>query len=169
MTIGTLAEHLGVNPRTIRYYERVGLIPPARRSEGGYRLYAPADEERIRFIKSAQRLGLTLGEVKETLAFRERGERPCRYVAGLIEERLGEINQRLRELRAFKRDLAQLRERMRDEGGVERDGSYCHYIEHSPRAAYPSGSASGGDERVEGPQGLRGALTGRVDRAPSFG
>jgi len=136
MTIGTLAGHLGLNPRTIRYYERVGLIPPAQRSEGGYRLYTPADEDRIRFIKSAQRLGLTLGEVKETLAFRERDERPCRYVAGLIDERLGEVNQRLRELRAFKRELTQLRERMNEDDGVlERDAPYCHYIQGSTEAA----------------------------------
>lgn len=136
MTIGTLAERLGLNPRTIRYYERVGLIPPAQRSEGGYRLYTSADEDRIRFIKSAQRLGLTLGEVKETLAFRERGERPCRYVAGLIDERLGEVNRHLRELRTFKRELTQLRERMTDDDGVvERDGPYCHYIQNGPQAA----------------------------------
>lgn len=132
MTIGTLADRLGLNTRTIRYYERVGLIPPAQRSEGGYRLYMPADEDRIRFIKSAQRLGLTLGEVKETLAFRERGERPCRYVAGLIDDRLGEVNQRLRELRAFKRELTQLRERMRTDEPIERDGPYCHYIQAGP-------------------------------------
>ena len=135
MTIGTLADRLRLNPRTIRYYERVGLIPPAKRSEGGYRLYTPADEDRIRFIKSAQRLELTLGEVKETLAFRERDERPCQYVAGLIDERLGEVNQRLRELRAFKRELSQLRERMRTDDRVERDGPYCHYIHNSPQAA----------------------------------
>lgn len=135
MTIGTLADRLGLNPRTIRYYERVGLIPPAQRSAGGYRLYTPADEDRIRFIKSAQRLGLTLGEVKETLAFRERDERPCRYVAGLIDDRLGEVNQRLRELRAFKRELTQLRERMRTDEPVEHDGPYCHYIQNRPQAA----------------------------------
>lgn len=135
MTIGALAERLGLNTRTIRYYERVGLIPPAQRSAAGYRLYTTADEDRIRFIKSAQRLGLSLGEVKETLAFRERGERPCQYVAGLIDERLGEVNQRLRELRAFKRELTQLRERMRDDGVVERDAPYCHYIQDSAQPA----------------------------------
>ncbi|MDQ3769160.1 MAG: MerR family DNA-binding protein [Actinomycetota bacterium] len=88
-------------------------------------------------MKSAQRLGLSLGEVKETLAFRERDERPCQYVAGLIDERLGEVNQRLRELRAFKRELTHLRERMRDadNGVVERDAPYCHYIQDSPQAA----------------------------------
>ena len=118
MTIGRLAERLGINTRTIRYYERLGLIPPAPRTEAGYRLYDGADEERIRFIKSAQRLGFTLGEVKEALAFRERGEPPCRYVAGVIEERLGEVNQRLLELRAFKRELTELSARMRAEGEV---------------------------------------------------
>lgn len=135
MTIGELAQRLGLNPRTLRYYERIGLIPPAERTGSGYRVYSTADEERVRFIKSAQRLGLNLGEIKETLAFRERGERPCSYVAGLIDERLGEVNQRLRELRAFKRELTDLRERMRREGVVEGDAPYCHYIESVDQAA----------------------------------
>lgn len=135
MTIGKLAERLGLNPRTIRYYESVGLTPPAERTEGGYRVYSSADEDRIRFIKSAQRLGLSLGEVKETLAFRERGDRPCRYVAGLIDQRLGAVNRQLHDLRAFKRELTVLRERMRADGVVERDTPYCHYIQGADQAA----------------------------------
>ncbi len=128
MTIGRLAERLGLNTRTIRYYERLGLIPPAPRTEAGYRLYDSADEDRIRFIKTAQRLGLTLGEIKETLAFRERGEQPCEYVAGVIEQRLGEVSKRLHELQVFKRELTALRARMRA-GGVVREASYCHFIQ----------------------------------------
>lgn len=129
MTIGRLAERLGLNTRTIRYYERMGLIPPAPRTESGYRLYDGADEDRLRFIKSAQRLGLTLGEVKETLAFRERGERPCRYVADVIEARLAEVDERLRELRAVKRELGELRKRMREDDGIAREATYCHFIQ----------------------------------------
>lgn len=135
MTIGRLADRLGLNPRTIRYYERLGLIPPAERTHRGYRVYTSADEDRLRFIKSAQRVGLTLGEVKETLAFRERGERPCRYIAGVIDQRLGEVNQRLAELRTFKRELTELSNRMHTDGVAERDARYCHYIEAVDDAA----------------------------------
>lgn len=129
-TIGQLASRLGVNPRTIRYYERIGLTPEPERSGGGYRLYDTNDEDRLRFIKSAQRIGLTLGEIKETLAFRERGEPPCDYVASVIEQRLIEVNQRLRDLREFKRELSELRDRIRTQGTArQQDGAYCHYIQ----------------------------------------
>jgi DNA-binding transcriptional MerR regulator len=128
MTIGQLARQLDLNPRTIRYYEHVGVLPEPERTASGYRLYTHEDEERLRFVKSAQRVGLTLGEIRETLAFRDRGEAPCRYVAGVIEQRLAETNRRIRELRAFKRELTELSQRMRAGGVVERDSPYCHYI-----------------------------------------
>ena len=139
MSIGQLAARLGLNPRTIRYYERIGLVPEPSRTAARYRLYDADDESRLRFIKSAQRVGLNLGEIKEALAFRERGEPPCDYVAGVIEQRLGEVNQRLRELREFKRELTQLRDRIRATGPVpQREGSYCHYIQTAADAMSPA-------------------------------
>ena len=131
MTIGLLAGRLGINPRTIRYYERIGILPEPARTYAGYRLYGREDEERLRFIKSAQRVGLNLGEIKETLAFRDCGEPPCGYVAGVIDQRLSEVNRRLADLRAFKRELADLRDRMRNEGTAPERG-YCHYIQSAP-------------------------------------
>lgn len=129
LKIGQLAERLDLNPRTIRFYERVGVLPEPARTESGYRLYGPEDEARLRFVKSAQRVGLRLGEIREVLAFRDRGERPCRYVAALIEQHLAEIDQRMREMRTLKQELRDLRARMQAEGIAERDGAYCHYIE----------------------------------------
>jgi DNA-binding transcriptional MerR regulator len=128
-TIGQLAKRLDLNPRTIRYYERIRLVPEPERTGAGYRLYGQADEDRLRFIKSAQRLGLSLGEVKEVLAFRERDQQPCRYVASVIEQRLGEVRQRLRDLRAFKAELTELQDRISADGVAERDSGYCHYIQ----------------------------------------
>lgn len=134
MTIGQVARRLGINPRTIRYYERIELLPEPERTGAGYRLYSQADEERIRFIKNAQRLGFSLGEIKETLAVRERGEPPCRYVAGVIEQRLGEVGQRIRELRTFQRELSELHGRIRERGAADDgDSAYCHYIEAASR------------------------------------
>ena len=133
MTIGQLAGRLGINPRTVRYYERIGVLPEPERTYAGYRLYGREDEERLRFIKSAQRVGLNLGEIKETLAFRDRDERPCGYVASVIDQRLGEVNRRLAELRAFKRELTELREQMRARGPApQREAGYCHYIQSAP-------------------------------------
>lgn len=133
LKIGQLARRLDLNPRTIRFYEQVGVLPVPSRTESGYRLYGPGDEERLRFVKTAQRVGLTLGEIKEVLAFRDRGDRPCRYVASVIEGRLAEINDRMRELRELKQELGALQERMRSQGVAERDGSFCHYIEDTAR------------------------------------
>lgn len=152
MTIGGLAERLGINPRTIRYYERIGLLPEPQRTGAGYRLYGTEDEHRLRFIKSAQRVGLNLGEIEETLAFRDRGEAPCDYVASVIERRLGEVNQRLRELRDFRRELTELRDRMRAPGPApQHDRGYCGYIQSAapaaatPKTATASSHATGSD------------------------
>lgn len=95
----------------------------------GYRLYSKRDEERLRFIRSARRIGLSLGEIRETLAFRERGERPCAYVSEVVEKRLDEVDRQLRELHSFKAELQQLRDRMRRDGPADRDGDYCHHIQ----------------------------------------
>lgn len=129
LKIGELARRLDLNPRTIRFYEDAGILPEPARTSGGFRLYGEDDEQRLRFVKAAQRLGLTLGEIKEVMAFRDRDQAPCRYVAGVIELRLTEINQRMREMRTLKQELTELRARMRTEGIAERDGAYCHYLE----------------------------------------
>lgn len=135
LKIGEFAKRLDLKPRTIRFYEDAGILPEPARTRGGFRLYATEDEQRLRFVKAAQRLGLSLGEIKEVMAFRDRGQAPCRYVAGVIEQRLAEINERMREMRALKQELTELRARMRAEGIAERDGSYCHYIESAAAGA----------------------------------
>lgn len=67
MQIGELAGELGLNTRTIRYYEGIGLLPEPERTGGNYRAYGREDLERLRFIRAAQRLGLTLDEIREVL------------------------------------------------------------------------------------------------------
>lgn len=133
LKIGQLAARLELNPRTIRFYEQAGILPEPERSSGGFRLYNDGDAERLRFVKTAQRIGLTLGEIKEVLAFRDRDQPPCRYVAEVIEHRLAEIDERMGELRALKTELSALHERMRAEGIAEREAAYCHYIEATGR------------------------------------
>jgi DNA-binding transcriptional MerR regulator len=73
MQIGALAKKAGVNPRTIRYYEHIGVLPPAERTASGYRQYSDEDLERLAFIRNAQASGVMLDEIKEVLAFRDRG------------------------------------------------------------------------------------------------
>ncbi|MCA1736998.1 MAG: MerR family transcriptional regulator [Actinobacteria bacterium] len=76
-TISQLASEVGVRPDTVRYYERVGLLPLPARSPNGYRAYDRSDVERLRFIRGAQRMGLKLRDIRELLAIRDKGVCPC--------------------------------------------------------------------------------------------
>jgi DNA-binding transcriptional MerR regulator len=88
-TIGELAARAGVTPDTLRYYERFGVIAPARRTTGGFRVYTADVVDRMRFIKQAQRQGLTLTETRELLRLdTPRGADQCRYVRQLLERKL---------------------------------------------------------------------------------
>lgn len=128
MRIGELADRLGINPKTIRYYEGIGLLPVPERTQSGYRIYAEADFERITFIKTAQRLGITLDEISEILTLRESGEQPCGYVRDVLRREVAEIGQRIDELTALRDELVAL-EGLAD--GLPRSGpGGCRLIEH---------------------------------------
>ncbi len=130
MRIGKLARRLDLNTQTIRYYERIELLPKPKRTESGYRAYGEEDERRLRFIKNARSAGLTLGEVKEVLAFHERGEAPCVYVTEAIARRAEEIERQIAELTEFRRELDRLHERAVNASAREpRPQDYCHILE----------------------------------------
>jgi MerR family transcriptional regulator, copper efflux regulator len=111
MTIGEAARRAAVNPRTLRYYERIGLLAPSMRSAAGYRLYTAADLTRLAFIRRAQRLGLSLGEIAAVLAVHDAGAAPCRHVRALAQAKVSEIETHLDELRALRQELMDLAER----------------------------------------------------------
>jgi DNA-binding transcriptional MerR regulator len=136
MRIGELAEQVGVNPKTVRYYEQIGLIPPAPRTAGGYREYADTDAARLTFIKTAQRLGLSLEEVAEMLRLRERGEPPCGYVRDVLGQQLRSVDKRIAELRALRTELRELRAAA--DTIPEVDGATCRIIEHVKAATDPA-------------------------------
>lgn len=108
MTIGRLAAACGVSRDTIRFYEREGLLPRPRRTASRYRAYAGEDEARLRFIRQAQAIGLTLEDIQELLRHHEaRTPNECRRVAALLRERIEALDRKLGELRAFRRLLAE--------------------------------------------------------------
>lgn len=107
--IGELATELGINPKTIRYYEEIGLLPPAKRADNGYRLYDDADRHRLRFIIQARAVGLTLEEIGETLALQQRGMQPCEHVVALLDRKLAAVDEQLRILGEFRQELLSLR------------------------------------------------------------
>ena len=138
MRIGELADTIGLNPKTIRYYESIGLLPEPERTPSGYRNYKGADAERLVFIKTAQRLGLTLDEIAEIIAFRERGEQPCRHVRELLHRQVAELDQRIREMRRLRDELGRLEAEAEELG--EPEGTYCGLIEHVRIRTKPPGA-----------------------------
>ncbi len=85
MLIGELAERSGVPAKTIRYYEDLDILPPPRRTVGGYRDYDDAAVDRLRFVRAAQAAGLTLAEIRNVVALRDDGIAPCSHVIALLE------------------------------------------------------------------------------------
>lgn len=114
MQIGEVARRAGIATSAIRFYEEAGLLPEPKRTPAGYRVYDASVVDRLAFIRAGQAVGLSLGELGDVLQIRDRGEAPCRHVAELIDVRLGEIDQRLRDLRRLRRDLASLAETAAD-------------------------------------------------------
>lgn len=106
LRIGELASRSGVTPDALRYYERLGLMPRARRTAGGFRMFASGATERIRFIKQAQANGLSLAEIRQLLGFQDRGGRErCRHVHRLLGLKLADLETKLAQLREFKQTL----------------------------------------------------------------
>ena len=107
LTIGEMAHELQLNPKTIRYYEEVGLLPKPQRSGSGYRLYSRNEMERLRLVKRAKALGLSLAEIKELVEYAIDGN--CRGLGhrllSLVNAKLAAIDQRIEELITFREDL----------------------------------------------------------------
>jgi DNA-binding transcriptional MerR regulator len=127
--IGVLADRVGVTTKAVRFYESLGLLPPPGRTGSGYREYAETDVARLTFIKTAQRLGLSLEEIREIIALRDRGEQPCGHVARLLREHVAALDRRIEEMRLLRDELRGLEAKATSGGDVP--GSYCGVIEHA--------------------------------------
>jgi MerR family copper efflux transcriptional regulator len=108
MRIGELSERSGVPSTALRYYEQAGLLPAPSRTSSGYRVYDADVLPRLKFIRAAQAVGLSLADIREILRIRDSGSPPCRHVVSLLDQRRAEVAARIRELRQLERDLAQL-------------------------------------------------------------
>ncbi|MBW2148695.1 MAG: MerR family transcriptional regulator [Deltaproteobacteria bacterium] len=120
MLISALARKAGVNVETIRYYERRGLLSRPPRPAEGYRRYPPEALNRLRFIKSAQGLGFTLKEIKELLALGTGGDAGCPDVLGIAQQKIRQIEEKIRSLESMHRALVELAESCPGEGGLFR-------------------------------------------------
>ena len=121
MRIGQLATQTGVPVRTIRFYEEGGLLPAPPRTPGGYRSYDDDAVTRLRFVRSAQALGLSLAEIAEVLRIRDYQGPPCTYVAELLGTHIHALDTRIAELTALRDEL-----HTRLPPGAQPDPARCH-------------------------------------------
>lgn len=131
MTIGKAALLLNVNPRTLRFYDQIGLVHPSCRSEGGYRLYSPRDIERFKFIIRAKELGLTLEEIRSILSLT--GEGLClsvqHRVGELLALKINEIDNRIREMQELKDQLSVFKNYLDQKKITNKKSSACSCLE----------------------------------------
>jgi Cu(I)-responsive transcriptional regulator len=110
MNIGEVAIRAGVPPKTIRYYEDIGLVGPAPRSPNGYRAYAETDVHVLRFIQRARSLGFSVRECRQLIDLYRNPSRASAEVKALAEQRIRALDRKLAELAAMRRTLARLAE-----------------------------------------------------------
>jgi MerR family mercuric resistance operon transcriptional regulator len=108
MTTGKLAKKAGVNVETVRYYEREKLIPEPPRNSSGYRQYSSKDLKRLKFIKSAQKLGFSLKEISELLSLKANSKSACHEVRIMAEEKITLIEDKIKDLEQMKNILVDL-------------------------------------------------------------
>lgn len=108
LTIGKVARQAGVGVETVRFYERLGLIEEPPRRQSGYRQYPPETISRIRSVKRAKELGFTLKEIKELLSLRASPRSRCADVRRCAEEKVEDIQQKVRDLQKMEKALTGL-------------------------------------------------------------
>ena len=125
MKIGELSRKTGVAIETIRYYEHEGLLPAPARSEGNFRQYAPEHADRLLFIRHSRQLGMALDEIRLLLRFKDAPDENCRQVNSLIDEHIGHVSARIKELRLLEQQLQELRERCL----IAQDAGHCGILQ----------------------------------------
>ena len=113
LTISQLAEKAGIPTTTVRYYERIGLVQPEDRSAGNYRLYGRASLDKLKFVRAAQAIGFTLEDTRVLLVDESGSPPKCGSVQGLIEDRLTDVEERLKDLRHVRKVLKSAMEQCR--------------------------------------------------------
>ncbi|MDJ0682420.1 MAG: heavy metal-responsive transcriptional regulator [Xenococcaceae cyanobacterium MO_167.B52] len=109
LKIGELAKQTGLAVGTLRYYSDLGLLRPVQRGNNGYRYYSHNASKQVKFIKKAQAIGFTLEEIKTILDVRERGEKPCSLVQGLLDNKIEQLEIQIKKMSLFKQELEEYR------------------------------------------------------------
>jgi MerR family copper efflux transcriptional regulator len=137
ITVKQVADRVGLPSRTVRYYDRIGLVSTDERSPAGYRLYGPEDEGKLRFIRQAKALGFSLEEIRGLLAAAEGG--CCGEVMPeldrLLEDKVAEMDARIAELSAFRDRLVAYAATKRSGCGSGHHGAFCGCLDDVPEAS----------------------------------
>ncbi|MEQ5835838.1 MerR family transcriptional regulator [Marinobacter sp. NFXS9] len=146
MKVSELARAAGVNPETVRFYTREGLLHPQRNPDNGYHIYSSDDLQRMQFARKARQLGFALSEIQSILGEADHHTSPCPMVRDIFERRLQDVEDRLAELEALRnrmRDAMAVWENMPD--GTPDGHTICRLIEHwddsEAKTAKPGGHA----------------------------
>jgi MerR family transcriptional regulator, copper efflux regulator len=137
-TVGVAATAIGVSAKAIRIWEAKGLLPPATRTEAGYRLFSDEDIAILRFIVQARTLGLTLREIKDVLDLHRQGAAPCDEVTALLDKHIGDIDSAISNLRALRTTLASARQTAHNDQRRGQPYTVCRLIESAAETARPS-------------------------------
>jgi DNA-binding transcriptional MerR regulator len=116
MQIGELAKQSGVTIQTVRFYERLKLLPEPQRKDSGYRVYSEPDFKRLLFVRQAKSFGFSLQEIRDILRTRERGHCPCGEVIGIAERHLRSVEQQITQLSKFRDGLNRAVKRWKKSG-----------------------------------------------------
>ncbi|MGH6931153.1 MAG: MerR family transcriptional regulator [Dongiaceae bacterium] len=108
ISIGAVAQRTGCGIETIRYYERIGLLPRPARSAGGHRIYGREQEQRLMFVRRCRELGFTLEEVRNLLRLVDRKSYSCAEVRRMTSAHLEEVRGKLEDLRRLERTLSRI-------------------------------------------------------------
>ncbi|MCY7278650.1 MAG: MerR family DNA-binding protein [Phormidesmis sp. CAN_BIN44] len=106
--IGSIAKESGIPITTIRYYEEIGLLKTMGRTEGEFRLFSADVFARLNFIKRAQKLGLSLSEIREFLEIHDQGDLPCDHVQERLRNKLIEVDRQIQQLQILRQELGRL-------------------------------------------------------------
>lgn len=108
LTIGAISRATGINIETIRYYERIGLLPAPPRTRGNYRAYTSAEQKRLNFVRRTRNLGFSIDEIRALLRLSDNADTDCCQVTEIAKNHLSETERKLSDLQALADELRAL-------------------------------------------------------------